>query len=105
MPPLSGFSDNQFCDRKDVLLATQALVGALTPYFSPGKARVQLPIYSGAHFDEAAAQLEGFARPIWAIAAAVANPANESAPGIADYCDRLVTGLANGVNQIGRAHV
>ncbi|KAJ6003099.1 hypothetical protein N7451_005646 [Penicillium sp. IBT 35674x] len=98
MPPLSGFSDNQFCDRKDVLLATQALVGALTPYFSSGKARVQLPIHSGAHFDEAAAQLEGFARPIWAIAAAVANPANEITPDIADYCDRLVTGLANGVN-------
>jgi hypothetical protein len=98
MPPLSGFSDNPFCDRKDVLVATQALVAALRPYFSPGKARVQLPVYSGAHFDEAAAQLEGFARPIWAIAAAVANPANKITAEIADYCDRLVTGLANGVN-------
>lgn len=33
MTPLSGFSDNQFCDRKYVLLATQAPTGGGFAYF------------------------------------------------------------------------
>ncbi|KAJ5692990.1 hypothetical protein N7462_002413 [Penicillium macrosclerotiorum] len=98
MPPLRGFSDNRFRDRKDILSATKALTCALKPYFSPGKARVQLPVYSGAHFDETAAQLEGYARPIWAIAAAVASNFDLEEPEIASYVQNLVEGLANGVN-------
>ncbi|CAL5866971.1 uncharacterized protein PFLUO_LOCUS1183 [Penicillium psychrofluorescens] len=98
MPPLHGFSDNQFRDRKDILIATNALVHALEPYFSPGKSRVQLPVYSGAHFDETAAQLEGFARPIWAIAAAVAEASDVTDADIARYGKHLVTGFTNGVN-------
>ncbi|KAJ5303075.1 hypothetical protein N7476_009874 [Penicillium atrosanguineum] len=98
MPPLKGFSDNKFYDRNDVLMATNALIQALNPYFSTGNARVQLPIYSGAHFDEVAAQLEGFARPIWAVAAAVADCSISSDSGIASYAKRLVEGIVNGVN-------
>lgn len=98
MPPLRGFSDNEFRDRKDAVTATNALIHALDPYFSPGNARVQLPIYSGAHFDETAAQLEGFARPIWAVAAAVAGSSNTIDSGISSYAERLVEGLVNGVN-------
>lgn len=98
MPPLTGFSENRFQDRSDFITATGALIHALDPYFSRGNARVQLPIHSGAHFDLTAAQLEGFARPIWAVAAAIADPSNNSDSGIVSYADFLVEGLANGVN-------
>ncbi|KAJ5377851.1 uncharacterized protein N7496_005260 [Penicillium cataractarum] len=98
MPPLRGFSDNKFQDRNDALTATKALIRALVPYFSPGKARVQLPVYSGAHFDETAAQLEGFARPIWAVATAVAESSNIIDPEVTNYVQQLMEGLANGLD-------
>lgn len=69
MPPLKGFSDNAFKTRDDVLRAAEALLTPLTKCFSPGKARIRIPHATGAHFDETAAQLEGFARPLWAIGA------------------------------------
>ncbi|KAF6823848.1 hypothetical protein CPLU01_11157 [Colletotrichum plurivorum] len=69
MPPLSGFSDNSFESRDDVVRATEALLRPLLQYFSPGRARVKIPVATGTHFDETAAQLEGFARPLWAVGA------------------------------------
>ncbi|RSM12468.1 hypothetical protein CDV31_006309 [Fusarium ambrosium] len=69
MPPLSGFSDNPFETRDDVIRAAEALIQPLMQYMSPGKARVRIPHSTGTHFDETAAQLEGFARPFWAIGA------------------------------------
>lgn len=98
MPPLPGFSDNRFQDQTDILIATKALVRAIQPYYSPGNARVQLPVYSGAHFDQTAAQLEGFARPIWAAAAAVAELSDIVDPEVTSHVQMLVEGLANGVD-------
>jgi len=69
MPSLSGFSDNPFVTRSDVIRATLALLKPLLPYFSPEKARIYIPSATGTHFDETAAQLEGFARPLWAVGA------------------------------------
>ncbi|KAF4956407.1 hypothetical protein FSARC_11610 [Fusarium sarcochroum] len=69
MPPLYGFSDNGLETRDDVIRATEALLRPLIPYMSPNKGRVKLPQATGTHFDETAAQLEGFARPLWAIGA------------------------------------
>ncbi|CAH0040202.1 unnamed protein product [Clonostachys rhizophaga] len=69
MPPLAGFSDNPFRTRGDVLVAVKALLRPLLPYFSPGCARICIPIATGTHFDETAAQLEGYARPLWVVAA------------------------------------
>lgn len=69
MPPLQGFSDNPFRTRSDVIRAALALLRPLNPYFSPDKARVKIPVETGAHFDETAAHLEGFARPLWVVAA------------------------------------
>ena len=68
MPPLKGFSDNAFRTREDVATAALALLEPLVPYFSTHKGRVRLPISTGVHFDEAAAQVEGFVRPLWAVA-------------------------------------
>lgn len=98
MPPLLEFSDNPFRDREDIGKATIALIRALKPYFSRGNARVQLPVCSGSHFDETAAQLEGFARPIWAVAAALAETSCVPDPELRCYAQRLVEGIANGVN-------
>lgn len=67
MPPLTGFSDNPFKTRADYLRAASALVRPLIQYRSPLAARIKLPSSNGAGFSETAAQLEGFARPLWAI--------------------------------------
>ncbi|KFY02973.1 hypothetical protein O988_01791 [Pseudogymnoascus sp. VKM F-3808] len=68
MPPLSGFSDNSFESRDDVLRAATSLLEPLTPYKSPCGARIKLSTATGAGFDETSAQLEGFARPLWVVA-------------------------------------
>ncbi|KAL4993968.1 hypothetical protein BDV10DRAFT_199145 [Aspergillus recurvatus] len=67
MPPLSGFSDNPFNTRSDLVHAAKTLLSALKPYRSPSKARIKLPVATAAGFDETAAQLEGFARPLWVV--------------------------------------
>lgn len=69
MPPLPGFSDNPLRTREDVIKATLALLKPLLPHFSKGKGRIRIPVSTGAHFDDNAAQLEGFARPLWAVGA------------------------------------
>ncbi|CAK7225602.1 hypothetical protein SBRCBS47491_005944 [Sporothrix bragantina] len=70
MPPLAGFSDNPLRTRDDVVRATLALLRPLQQScFSSDGGRVRVPVATGAHFDEAAAQLEGFARPLWAVGA------------------------------------
>ncbi|KAH8895540.1 hypothetical protein GQ53DRAFT_715242 [Thozetella sp. PMI_491] len=68
MSPLHGFSDNPFRTRSDVLGAVAALLRPLGSYRSPAHARVRLPTATVAGFDDVAARLEGYARPLWAIA-------------------------------------
>jgi hypothetical protein len=58
--PLGG---NPLRTRADVQKALADLFNPLLPYFSQGGARVRLD-GAGAHFDRAAADLEGFARPL-----------------------------------------
>lgn len=67
MTPLPGFSDNKFQTRSDYARAACALVKPLATYMSPQHARIKLPVSTGAGFSETAAQLEGFARPLWVI--------------------------------------
>ncbi|UPX15611.1 uncharacterized protein EKO05_0006054 [Ascochyta rabiei] len=61
MPPLAGFSNNAFETHQDSQTAALALLCALKPYQSPGGARIKLALATGTHFDDVAAQLEGFA--------------------------------------------
>lgn len=68
MPPLPGFSDNPLRNRDDFIAAAIALVRPLHRHFSPSKATIRLAHSTGAHFDEGAARLEGFARPLWVVA-------------------------------------
>ncbi|GKT65044.1 hypothetical protein ColTof4_07434 [Colletotrichum tofieldiae] len=69
MPSLPGFSDNPLRTRSDLIEATLAFLRPLLPHFSPAKGRIRVPVSSATHFDETAAQLEGFARPLWAVGA------------------------------------
>ena len=55
--------------RSDLETAMQRLLTPLDAYRSAGRARVQLSPY-GAVFDSVAAEIEGFARPLWAFAPA-----------------------------------
>ncbi|KAL2878463.1 hypothetical protein SGCOL_006173 [Colletotrichum sp. CLE4] len=68
MPPLPGFSDNPFRTRTDLVRAATALIRPLEQYKSPREARIKLATNTAAGFDEVAAQLEGFARPLWVVA-------------------------------------
>lgn len=61
--PLSG---NPFHSRADVQRAVTALFAPLLPHFSDGGARVRLGA-TGQLCDRAAADLEGFARPLWGL--------------------------------------
>lgn len=68
MPPLPGFCDNAFRTRDDFLRAAISLIKPLHQCKSPHNARIKLATATGAGFSEAAAQLEGFARPLWVVA-------------------------------------
>ena len=100
MPTLEDFSDNAFQTRANVVAAAEALLKPLIKYFSPGKAKIKIPISSGAHFDETAAQLEGYGRPLWLVGALLAAQKDNKA----SHTDResilshWVQGLENGIN-------
>ena len=68
MTHLHDFSDNPFETRLDLIRAVVALLKPLEQYKSQGQARIRISTDSGAGFDDVAAQLEGFARPLWAVA-------------------------------------
>ncbi len=86
--PLSG---NPLSSRADLQRAVGDLFAPLLPYFSPSGARVRLSA-AAAHFDRAAADLEGFARPLWGIAPLVAGG------GTFGHWQLYRDGLANGTN-------
>jgi hypothetical protein len=90
MPPLPGFSDNPFQTRADLVRAANALLKPLEHYRSPGKARIRLATATAAGFSEAAAQLEGFARPLWVVPSLLL----QSSTG---------TGVSTGTNSDGNA--
>ncbi|KAL4947045.1 hypothetical protein BDW69DRAFT_190560 [Aspergillus filifer] len=67
MPPLAGFTNNPFESRADMVEAATAIVSALHRHKSKNGAKIKAPVATAAGFDEVAAQLEGFARPLWAV--------------------------------------
>ncbi|RTE81032.1 hypothetical protein BHE90_004496 [Fusarium euwallaceae] len=73
MTGLAGFTDNPFRVRSDLVRAATALVQPLGVYRSPANARVKLFPSTAAAFDDVAAQLEGFARPLWAVQALIGD--------------------------------
>ncbi|KAI0547656.1 hypothetical protein F4679DRAFT_574682 [Xylaria curta] len=101
MPALEGFSDNTFESYDDLIKATVAILRPLERYKSVGKARIKIATATGAGFSETAAQLEGFARPLWAVAELlnlkVQNPT--ALPDLQELdIESWITGLKNGVD-------
>jgi hypothetical protein len=85
------FSNNPLQTREDLQTAVRAMFVPLKPYFSPGSARVSLGI-TAAHYDNHAAALEGFARPLWGLAPLAMGG------GSFDDWEIYRRGLSNGVN-------
>jgi hypothetical protein len=77
--------------KEDLQAAFEATFDPLVPAFSEGGARVRLE-QSGAHFEFAAADLEGFSRPLWGIVPFVAGGGNFK------HWDLYHRGLTNGTN-------
>lgn len=86
--PLHG---NPLKTRADVEKALHDLFNPVLPFFSEGGARVRLD-GAGAHFDRAAADLEGFARPLWGLTPLAAGG------GSFDHWELYRRGLANGTD-------
>ncbi|OQO08614.1 hypothetical protein B0A48_06484 [Cryoendolithus antarcticus] len=66
------FSSNPLKSRQDVADACASLLDPLEAGFSPERALVRVG-GTGARFDETAAQIEGFARPLWGLAPLLAG--------------------------------
>lgn len=66
------FSPNPLKTKGDLSKFLVELLDPLAAHTSPGGARVHLG-HTGTHYDEAAAQLEGFSRPIWGLASLLAG--------------------------------
>lgn len=86
--PLHG---NPLRTRSNVEKALRDCFSPLRPYVSAGGARVRLND-GGAQFDRAAADFEGFARPLWGLAPLAAGGAE------LDVWDIYRKGLANGTD-------
>ncbi|WP_163267202.1 DUF2264 domain-containing protein [Chelativorans alearense] len=86
--PLAG---NPLKIRADVEKALHDLFNPLLPFFSEGGARVRLTA-AAAHFDRIAADVEGFARPLWGLAPLAAGG------GRFDRWALYREGLANGMD-------
>lgn len=97
MPPWAGFSDNPFQNHADFKAASVALLRALKPYQSSGGARIRLPLVTGTHFDDVAAQLEGFARALWAVGTLM-HKSLVTKDEYHELIEPYIKGLANGTN-------
>ncbi|KAK0502996.1 hypothetical protein EDD18DRAFT_614322 [Armillaria luteobubalina] len=85
------FAPNPIQTRDDLKKFLVDILDALEKHTSPGGARVHIG-HTGTHYDEAAAQLEGFSRPIWGLASLLSG--GYDYPGTS----RWVDGLANGTD-------
>lgn len=87
----SPFASNPVETRDDLRSFLVGLLDPLAPHTSPGGARIHLG-YTGTHFDEVAAHLEGFSRPIWGLASLLAGG------GTYEGTERWVNGFQNGTD-------
>lgn len=83
------FASNPLETKSDLAKFLIGLLDPLAAHTSPGGARIHLG-HTATHYDEAAAQLEGFSRPIWGLASLLAGGGEY--PGT----QRWVDGFQNG---------
>ncbi|KAJ2912957.1 hypothetical protein MD484_g7452, partial [Candolleomyces efflorescens] len=89
--PATRFSSNPLLTKSDLAQFLKDLLDPLAAYTSPGGSRIHLG-YTGTHYDDVAAQLEGFARPLWGLASLLKGG------GLYEGSKRWVDGLKNGVD-------
>ncbi|KAL5498731.1 hypothetical protein ACEPAH_2086 [Sanghuangporus vaninii] len=88
---VSPFASNPVESREELQAFLIGLLDALAPHTSPGGALIHLGD-TATHYDETAAQLEGFSRPIWGLASLLAG--GGSYPGT----ERWVRGFSSGTD-------
>ncbi|KAI0695529.1 hypothetical protein BC835DRAFT_1273139 [Cytidiella melzeri] len=87
----SPFLSNPIETREDLSRFLVGLLDPLAAHTSPGGSRIHLG-YTGTHFDETAAHLEGFSRPLWGLSSLLAGG------GSYEGTERWIQGFANGTN-------
>ncbi|UZP36673.1 hypothetical protein NXS19_004489 [Fusarium pseudograminearum] len=92
MTGLKGFTDNPLHTRADLVVAVKALISPIERYRSRLGARVKIHPASCAGFDDVAAQIEGFCRPLLGVSAILDDAAT---------LNRWCQGLAAGVDVDG----
>ncbi|TCT31737.1 DUF2264 domain-containing protein [Martelella mediterranea] len=85
--PMSG---NPLKSRADLQDAVMALFRPLQPWYSEGSARLRLSV-SAAHYDDTAAEMEAFVRPLWGIVPLVTG--NYSFPETKLFTEGLAHGM------------
>jgi hypothetical protein len=88
---LHPFSTNPLKTRDDVVAAVASLLDPLVPGFSPQNAMIKVGS-TGTRFDETAAQVEGYARPLWGLAALLAGGSKYA------HSEKFVQGLISGTD-------
>jgi hypothetical protein len=83
------FSTNPLRTRNDVVSAVASLLDPLAAGFSPLNSLVKVGS-TGTRFDETAAQVEGYARPLWGLAPLLAGGSDYA--GTQKFVDGLVAG-------------
>ncbi|PPR00178.1 hypothetical protein CVT24_005076 [Panaeolus cyanescens] len=86
------FESNPLKTKADLAQFLKGILDPLAPHTSPGGARIHLG-HTATHYDDIAAQLEGFSRPIWGLAALLGGG------GDYDGTKRWVDGFANGTDR------
>ncbi len=94
---MNAFADNPLQTREDIARAVSQLVEPLETHRSPGGARLK-PSAGGAWFPDIAADLEGFARPLWGLAPLAAGASSATGEDEYDGWDRIREGLRNGTD-------
>ena len=83
--------DSSLQTREEVVQACISLLGPLKPHFSDGRTCVKLG-NTATRYDETGAQIEGYARPLWGLAALLAGGSDFEGTHL------FVDGLRNGTN-------
>ncbi|KAH8803294.1 hypothetical protein F5884DRAFT_739579 [Xylogone sp. PMI_703] len=86
------FSKINISDRASVQELLKALLDPLKTHFSPQKALIKVPGATAVRFDNRAAEIEGFCRPLWGLGSLLAGG------GTYDGTEWWIEGLKNGTN-------
>lgn len=94
-PAVEAITSNPVETRDDLVNLLHDLLVPLQAGLSTGGARVKIG-HTGTHFDQVAAELEGYARALWGLAPILASEPDH--PKFGNMKEAWVRGLDNGTN-------